>query len=155
MDQVSIWVISFLPNCMVLFLSNYSLKDKRIEHKTLLQKCTWGNFITFCILFFQDMNEVSSFIKGSKNGCAQNDLNYPPFTPSKSIYFYQKVKYQEVYELLCNWLQGCKVILVLFLWGLNITIDRKYWYILALVKGVVYITGFFPFSNYYWILSLP
>ncbi|NXS39438.1 SUIS protein, partial [Balaeniceps rex] len=29
-----------------------------------------------------DMNEVSNFIKGSKNGCAQNDLNYPPFTPS-------------------------------------------------------------------------
>ncbi|PKU36141.1 sucrase- intestinal [Limosa lapponica baueri] len=29
-----------------------------------------------------DMNEVSSFVQGSKNGCAQNDLNYPPFTPS-------------------------------------------------------------------------
>ncbi|NXK88246.1 MGA protein, partial [Formicarius rufipectus] len=28
-----------------------------------------------------DMNEVSSFIKGSKKGCAQNDLNYPPYTP--------------------------------------------------------------------------
>uniref|UniRef100_A0A8C3J7A0 alpha-glucosidase n=1 Tax=Calidris pygmaea TaxID=425635 RepID=A0A8C3J7A0_9CHAR len=29
-----------------------------------------------------DMNEVSSFIPGSKSGCAPNDLNYPPFTPS-------------------------------------------------------------------------
>ncbi|XP_068261886.1 sucrase-isomaltase, intestinal isoform X1 [Nyctibius grandis] len=29
-----------------------------------------------------DMNEVSSFIKGSKKGCEQNDLNYPPFTPN-------------------------------------------------------------------------
>ncbi|KFP93677.1 Sucrase-isomaltase, intestinal, partial [Haliaeetus albicilla] len=29
-----------------------------------------------------DMNEVSNFVKGSKKGCAQNDLNYPPFTPS-------------------------------------------------------------------------
>ncbi|NXI43474.1 SUIS protein, partial [Galbula dea] len=29
-----------------------------------------------------DMNEVSNFIKGSKNGCKQNDLNYPPFTPN-------------------------------------------------------------------------
>ncbi|XP_069474583.1 sucrase-isomaltase, intestinal [Ambystoma mexicanum] len=28
-----------------------------------------------------DMNEVSSFIKGSKSGCAKNKLNYPPFTP--------------------------------------------------------------------------
>ncbi|KFP91630.1 Sucrase-isomaltase, intestinal, partial [Apaloderma vittatum] len=28
-----------------------------------------------------DMNEVSNFIRGSIKGCAQNDLNYPPFTP--------------------------------------------------------------------------
>ncbi|XP_008070613.1 sucrase-isomaltase, intestinal [Carlito syrichta] len=28
-----------------------------------------------------DMNEVSSFIKGSLKGCNDNKLNYPPFTP--------------------------------------------------------------------------
>ncbi|XP_019358783.1 PREDICTED: sucrase-isomaltase, intestinal [Gavialis gangeticus] len=28
-----------------------------------------------------DMNEVSSFIRGSTRGCQQNNLNYPPFTP--------------------------------------------------------------------------
>lgn len=28
-----------------------------------------------------DMNEISNFIKGSNKGCADNKLNYPPFTP--------------------------------------------------------------------------
>ncbi|XP_077017064.1 sucrase-isomaltase, intestinal isoform X1 [Tamandua tetradactyla] len=51
--------------------------------------CTdwWANE---CLIFHQqvnydglwiDMNEVSSFIQGSKEGCNDNKLNYPPFTP--------------------------------------------------------------------------
>ncbi|XP_053456512.1 sucrase-isomaltase, intestinal [Nycticebus coucang] len=47
-------------------------------------------WVNECNLFYQgvkydglwiDMNEVSSFIQGSKKGCSENKLNYPPFTP--------------------------------------------------------------------------
>ncbi|XP_050821721.1 sucrase-isomaltase, intestinal [Gopherus flavomarginatus] len=53
-------------------------------------ECTnW--WIEECELFYDqvkydgiwiDMNEISSFIRGSTLGCQQNNLNYPPFTPS-------------------------------------------------------------------------
>ncbi|NXH98309.1 SUIS protein, partial [Pachycephala philippinensis] len=52
-------------------------------------KCTsW--WVNECKVFYDtvpydglwiDMNEVSNFLRGSKKGCEQNDLNYPPYTP--------------------------------------------------------------------------
>lgn len=31
------------------------------------------------------MNEVVSFVDGSVTGCSKSNLNYPPFTPGKSV----------------------------------------------------------------------
>ncbi len=40
--------------------------------------------LTNCCFISKDMNEVANFVKGGINGCADNKLNYPPFTPSES-----------------------------------------------------------------------
>ncbi|KTG36909.1 hypothetical protein cypCar_00036486, partial [Cyprinus carpio] len=32
-------------------------------------------------LIGEDMNEVANFVQGSSKGCAENKVNYPPFTP--------------------------------------------------------------------------
>ncbi|KAJ7325169.1 hypothetical protein JRQ81_018189 [Phrynocephalus forsythii] len=41
---------------------------------------TFHNTLDFDGLWI-DMNEVSNFVKGSLTGCAENKLNYPPYTP--------------------------------------------------------------------------
>ncbi|KAG8581126.1 hypothetical protein GDO81_007563 [Engystomops pustulosus] len=53
-------------------------------------ECTkW--WVDECLRFYQqvkydgiwiDMNEVSNFVRGSRNGCADNKWNHPPYTPA-------------------------------------------------------------------------
>ncbi|XP_054598752.1 sucrase-isomaltase, intestinal isoform X2 [Nothobranchius furzeri] len=52
-------------NCIDWWVDEYERFYKEIKHDAL----------------WIDMNEVSSFVKGSSNGCADNNLNYPPYTP--------------------------------------------------------------------------
>ncbi|XP_044145770.1 sucrase-isomaltase, intestinal [Bufo gargarizans] len=54
------------------------------------EECTkW--WVNECLEFYKqvnydgiwiDMNEVSSFVKGSQKGCSSGNLNYPPYTPA-------------------------------------------------------------------------
>ncbi|XP_019573698.2 sucrase-isomaltase, intestinal [Rhinolophus sinicus] len=53
------------PNCIDWWANECSIFHKEVKYDGL----------------WIDMNEVSSFIQGSKKGCADNKLNYPPFTP--------------------------------------------------------------------------
>lgn len=52
-------------NCINWWIDEYERFYKEVPHDAL----------------WIDMNEVSNFKKGSINGCAANNLNYPPYTP--------------------------------------------------------------------------
>uniref|UniRef100_A0A8K9X5J6 Maltase n=1 Tax=Oncorhynchus mykiss TaxID=8022 RepID=A0A8K9X5J6_ONCMY len=54
------------PSCKEWWTDEYVRLFKEIKHDAL----------------WIDMNEVSNFMKGSIKGCDDNNLNYPPFTPS-------------------------------------------------------------------------
>ncbi|KAM4742529.1 sucrase-isomaltase, intestinal [Anableps anableps] len=53
------------PNCIDWWVDEYERFYQEIKHDAL----------------WIDMNEVANFKKGSKKGCADNKLNYPPYTP--------------------------------------------------------------------------
>ncbi|KAF6385497.1 sucrase-isomaltase [Rhinolophus ferrumequinum] len=53
------------PNCIDWWANECSIFHREVKYDGL----------------WIDMNEVSSFIQGSKKGCSDNKLNYPPFTP--------------------------------------------------------------------------
>lgn len=149
--------------------TKYSLKDNRIEHEIFVRN-TWlrklyynlNLHLTVCILPFQDMNEISNFVQGSSNGCAQNDLNYPPFTPSKSIFSHREKYLKEWITNYCaiaykeaQWIYSSS-----YRWCMNIPNERKHRYVLTWFKSAVYmnqekIMCFYHFSNYYWIFLQP
>ncbi|XP_059187897.1 sucrase-isomaltase, intestinal isoform X2 [Centropristis striata] len=52
-------------NCINWWADEYEMFFKEIKHDAL----------------WIDMNEVANFKKGSTKGCADNNLNYPPYTP--------------------------------------------------------------------------
>ncbi|MEQ2225097.1 hypothetical protein ILYODFUR_014017, partial [Ilyodon furcidens] len=52
-------------NCIDWWVDEYERLYQEIKHDAL----------------WIDMNEVANFKKGSKNGCVDNKLNYPPYTP--------------------------------------------------------------------------
>ncbi|KAL0973463.1 hypothetical protein UPYG_G00204070 [Umbra pygmaea] len=54
------------PACGTWWTDEYFRLSKEIKHDAL----------------WIDMNEVSNFQKGSIHGCAENNLNFPPFTPN-------------------------------------------------------------------------
>ncbi|XP_068602006.1 sucrase-isomaltase, intestinal [Brachionichthys hirsutus] len=53
------------PNCIDWWVDEYERFSREIKHDAL----------------WIDMNEVANFKKGSIEGCADNKLNYPPYTP--------------------------------------------------------------------------
>ncbi|XP_028817377.1 maltase-glucoamylase, intestinal isoform X2 [Denticeps clupeoides] len=54
------------PSCVQWWINEIEVFHQEVNHDAI----------------WIDMNEVSSFIKGSSKGCAANNLNYPPFTPN-------------------------------------------------------------------------
>ncbi|KAM8854558.1 sucrase-isomaltase, intestinal [Synchiropus picturatus] len=79
------------PNCTEWWTEEYERFYNEIKHDAL----------------WIDMNEVSNFRKGSINGCEDNELNYPPYTPkildevmySKTLCMDSKQKWGDHYDV--------------------------------------------------------
>ncbi|XP_043072751.1 LOW QUALITY PROTEIN: sucrase-isomaltase, intestinal-like [Puntigrus tetrazona] len=79
------------PACIDWWVDEISRFHKEVKHDAL----------------WIDMNEVANFVKGSINGCADNKLNYPPFTPiilddlmySKTLCMDAKHKWGDHYDV--------------------------------------------------------
>ncbi|KAJ8797700.1 hypothetical protein J1605_017126 [Eschrichtius robustus] len=136
------------PNCIEWWANECSIFHQQVNYDGL----------------WIDMNEVSSFIHGSKKGCSDNKLNYPAFTPDildkilyskticmdavqhwgkqydvHSLYGYSMaIATEKFYEDTNSWIEDTQ-----FLWGPSLLITP------VLKQGADTVSAYIPNATWY------